>query len=162
MAKKKEVKPVEKKLGRPTLYTEEITEKLNEYFSGPFSIERTRQVITKQGDVIEVNETVPAEYKTKAKFALDNNLDRDTLQEWAKIHPTFSVAYKKATLWQEHYLVNNGLSGSVEQPMAIFVLKNNVGYKDKQEIEANVKSENKHEISTVDVKDRVNLIKGKE
>ena len=54
--------------------------------------------------------------------------------EWVKLSPEFSGAYEKAMAVQESRLVSKGLEGK-GQAMAIFILKNNHGWRDKQEIE---------------------------
>lgn len=59
---------------------------------------------------------------------------KDTLQEWASVHPEFSLAYKKAKDIQEKKLVTGGLTGKFNPAVTIFVLKNVSGWRDKQEI----------------------------
>ena len=57
---------------------------------------------------------------------------RDTLQEWAKQHPDFSVAYERAKDFQENFLITNGLKGMGSTLFGIFVAKNVLGWRDKQ------------------------------
>lgn len=61
-----------------------------------------------------------------AKFL---HVNVDTVQEWCKIYPEFSVAVKKIDELQKERLMDDGLYGGkeVNSPMAIFLLKANHG-----------------------------------
>lgn len=112
----------QKKVGRPTAYSDEFPDMLTDYF------DREPYEIT--GGEAKAND-----FPTKAGFAIMIGVDRDTLKEWAKVHPEFSAAYKKAESFQEHFLVTNGLKGLVNTAFGIFTAKNVLGWRDKSEVE---------------------------
>lgn len=60
------------------------------------------------------------------------DVDTDTIVEWGKIHPEFSVAIKKLANKQKQQLIDDGMYGGkeVNAAMAIFLLKVNHGMKD--------------------------------
>lgn len=111
--------------GRPTDYKPEYCEEIIRYFDqAPYEI-----TSDDKGRLI-VN---PRPLPTKERFAHMIGVHKDTLQEWAKVHPEFSVAYKKAGQLQCEALSNGGLMGAYDKTMAIFLLKNNHGMADKVE-----------------------------
>jgi len=73
--------------------------------------------------------------KFLSAFARKVGVCHETLHEWDKVHPDFSVAYKKAKELQERNLVTCGLHGLYQQPFAIFTAKNICGWRDKKEVE---------------------------
>jgi len=142
MAAKK--KPAEAKtIGRPTLFKEEYTEQLIEYFSAAKPYEE-RTVLDKNGEEKIVN--VPGKFPTLARFATMCGVTRDTLHEWANgkddngelKHPRFSDAYKRAKDYQEALLCEGTIANVYNAPFSIFTAKNILGWKDKQEIDQTV------------------------
>lgn len=111
--------------GRPTDYDPKYCEEIVEFFDqDPYEItqdDKGRMVVN------------PRPLATKERFAHKIGVHRDTLQEWARVHPAFSVAYKKAEQLQRDALSNGGLLGAYDKTMAIFLLKNNHGMADKVE-----------------------------
>jgi len=67
-------------------------------------------------------------------LAVHMGISKDTIIEYGK-NPEFSDSYKKAMALAEKSLVHNALTGGYNPTVSIFLLKNNHGYKDKQEIE---------------------------
>lgn len=61
-------------------------------------------------------------------------IHKDTFYEYAK-NPLYSDSHKKALSLAEQALVNGSLTGKYNPAVSIFMLKNNHGYKDKQEQE---------------------------
>ena len=61
-------------------------------------------------------------------------INKDTFTEYQK-DPNFSVTIKKAQTLAERALVTGSLMGKYNPSVSIFLLKNNHGYKDKQEQE---------------------------
>ena len=61
-------------------------------------------------------------------------VSKDTMNVYSKM-PEFSDSYKKAMSLAEKALVNGSLTGKYNAAVSIFMLKNNYGYKDKQETE---------------------------
>lgn len=122
--------------GRPTKYDPKYCDEMIEYFSvEPFTNEVTE--VVSNGRKVQVVKEVASKYPSMAGFAVKIGVHRDTLQEWAKEHEQFSVAYKKAKVLQENWMLVNGLRGNVNVPFGIFISKNNLGYKDRQDIEVN-------------------------
>lgn len=134
-----------KKVGRPTLYKSEYCEKLIEFFDKEPYSEKLLKKVTKQGDVIEIPTNVPSDFPTLAGFAIELGVSRDTLQEWAKVHPEFSVAYKRAKDFQERYLTVNGIKGLIQPAFSIFTAKNVIDWRDRSEIEGSFDSKIKHD-----------------
>ena len=60
---------------------------------------------------------------------------KDTIIEYGK-KDGFSDSYKKALAFAERSLVDNGLNGSYNPTLTIFLLKNNHNYKDKHEVDS--------------------------
>lgn len=98
-------------VGRPTKYSEAVLVQLDDYLER-FPIENTT-----------------GELPTMEGFALHIGVNTDTIQEWQKKHPEFSVSIKRLMHIQKHRLVNDGLYGGkeVNSTMAIFLLKANHG-----------------------------------
>lgn len=65
------------------------------------------------------------------------HINKDTVQEWRKIYPDFSVLIEELLNNQAAALINNGLSGEYSQVIAKVLLVKH-GYIDRQD------SENKH------------------
>lgn len=119
MAKPKS-KPQGYEFGRPTDYDPEYCKMLIDYFSvKPYE---------KIGDRLEAND-----FPTLAGFAISIDVDRNTLQNWAKKHKDFLSAYKRAKDYQENFLVHTAMKGLVNPAFAIFTAKNVIGWRDKVE-----------------------------
>lgn len=111
--------------GRPSDYDPKYAGMLIDYCSRePFE--------TKDG------KRTPTEFPTLAGFAKLIGKHRETLNNWAdqNQNPEFFDAYKRLKDAQEHYLVVNGLAGTVNAIFAIFTAKNVIGWRDKQKDEA--------------------------
>ena len=100
------------KAGRPTKYNEEVIGHLEEY--------------TKQCYVDGVIPTVQ-------EFAYVMHVNQDTIFEWAKRHTRFSESLKNTLACQSYLLQTETLRGKYNPAMAIFLLKNNHGFKDRTE-----------------------------
>lgn len=140
MTKRVEVK---KPTGRPTLFKEEYTDQLIEYFASAKAYEE-RILLDKNGDQKIVN--VPGKFPTLARFATMCSVSRDTLHEWANgkddngelKHPMFSDAYKRAKDYQESLLCEGTIANVFNAPFSIFTAKNILGWKDTKEIEKTI------------------------
>jgi DNA-binding XRE family transcriptional regulator len=132
--------------GRPTLYKPEYAKQLLEFFDVP----ATAQVTDEEGIPMTNAAGNPVmavgEFPTKAGFACEIGVDRDTLNEWSnatledgetKKHPEFSVAYKQAELFQERILIQNALTGRYNAAFSIFTAKNVIGWRDKHDVNLN-------------------------
>jgi len=127
-------------VGRPSLFIEEYTEKLIEFFDVEAYYEMP--VLDKEGNTLAIK-AVPNKFPTLARFATKCGVTRDTLYEWATAekedgtlkHPEFSYAYKRAKEFQEAILVEGAMSGAFAANFSIFTAKNVLGWRDKVEQE---------------------------
>jgi hypothetical protein len=123
-------------LGRPTKWTPEINEKIVAFFSVPPT--RTVMKVSAAGVPYEAQE---ANYLPLfEKFAADNDLNADSLVEWAKPenverYPGFSAAYKRCKQLQMDILLQNGLAGRYAPAFAIFTAKNITSMRDVRQEE---------------------------
>jgi hypothetical protein len=88
--------------GRPTDYTPQVIEELNQYL-----IEAT-----------PLNMKIP----TVEGIALRLGVSRDTLYEWAKIHKEFSDTLGKLKMMQKEALIETGIFGGKEINQTIVAL----------------------------------------
>jgi len=72
-------------------------------------------------------------------LAVHMGISKDTIIEYGK-NPEFSDSYKKAMALAEKSLVHNALTGGYNPTVSIFLLKNNHGYRDKQEIASTIEA----------------------
>lgn len=70
---------------------------------------------------------------TKQGFALWLDVDDETLNEWAKIHPVFSATLRKLMLLQAKQLIDDGIYGGSEVNATIIklMLQNNHGMRER-------------------------------
>ena len=120
-------------MGRPPKYLPRFCEDIIEFFN-VLPYVKKKVIILRKGVPVEVEIDVASDWPTLAGFAAKLEVNRDSLQEWAKKYPEFSVAIKKAKEIQENILVTNSLKGLYAQPFAIFAAKNVLNWKDRQEI----------------------------
>lgn len=100
-------------VGRPTKYIPEIINPIIEEYIGSCGREQT---------------SLP----TVEGLALKIGVIPETLIEWAKTYPHFSVSIKKILSMQKKQLMDDGMYGGkdVNSAMAIFLLKANHGMSD--------------------------------
>ena len=110
-----------KQMGRPSKYPgdEKVKELVTLYIADTLKKER-----------------IPS----KAGLAVYLDIDKQTVLNWMEQHTEFFGACKKLEAYQEVELINGK-----NTTMAIFLLKNNHGYKDKSEIDTNTTIEWKEE-----------------
>jgi len=82
------------KLGRPTKYTPEVITEINEYLK--FAVPENMKIPTIEG------------------IALKIGVNRDTLYEWAKVHPAFSDTLEEVKTRQKEILQEIGIFGGKE------------------------------------------------
>ena len=73
-------------------------------------------------------------------FGSEVDVNRDTLYEWAKVHPEFSDAKKlgftkRQAVWEKRYAEMAVEGGPGNPSMMIFGMKNVAKWTDKQEVE---------------------------
>lgn len=119
--------------GRPTKYDPKYAEEMVDYFeNAPLFTEEWR-VNPKTGEEYKVK--LAARCPTIIRFAIKINVSHDSIVEWEKTYPEFSVAYKKAKLLQEEWLMNAAGMGFFVPSMGIMALKANHGWRDNQSVE---------------------------
>ena len=102
--------------GRPTKWTPRINGDLMEFFrrgNGTF-------------------------FPTFEEFAVSQDLNADTLVEWAKAenakkYPGFSAAYQRAKDWQHSLVTRHAITGKYAPAFSIFFAKNNMGMSDSHD-----------------------------
>jgi hypothetical protein len=129
--------------GRPTKYKPEYCKAILKYFS----VKHWAMVGKKQ-----VANPIPL-LKT---FAVRIGVTYDTLGEWCKVHPEFSVAYTVAKHLQEDMLISNTLKGLYDSRFAIFAAKNMIGWVDRTEVDHGVTDDtwNKYKEMSIDQIDK--------
>lgn len=102
------------KLGRPEKYTPaELEAKVNDYF---------------------VDAEIKEEVFTVTGLAAFLGVSRETLHDWQHHKPHFSDTIKEAKVKIEAQMEQNALRGNTNTAFTIFSLKNNFGWKEKQEV----------------------------
>lgn len=138
-------------VGKPPEYRPDFPQKLLEYFDVEPYISITKKIITKNGDVLEVEEERANDMPTLAGFAVKLGFDRSTIWRWSKEYPEFCNAYKRAIDFQENFLVINGLKGLITPAFAIFAAKNILKWRDRQPDEDPESNRQKIVIDTEDL-----------
>lgn len=137
----KNTKKTKNKGGRPSKYHKKYVKLMLEYINKePFE---TKVVEGINGFGLPYKKTivVPNQLPTIAKFAIDNNLDEDTITNWANAttktgkpkYPEFFGAYKKLKSVQQNFLLVNGLTGLYKEKFSIFVAQNFTPMREKIE-----------------------------
>lgn len=153
--------------GRPTDYKEEYCEEIIAYFEqakaeilvdvsfyNTNKEETMSQIINpipldpKDADLLNAWPVKRIEQKiamnmfpSYVRFARKIGVNKDTLYEWAKENKKFSDAMKICNEIAETILLENWLQGIYNAWFTQFLLKNNYWYKDKSEVDTNVKME---------------------
>lgn len=114
--------------GRPPKFKNNATlsKKINEYFKW----------CDGQKEVIVTDKGTKVIYKpyTVSGLCLYLDICRDTLCEYEKLEK-FSDTIKKAKNRIENWIEEHSLNGDLNPTVSIFNLKNNFGWKDKQQVE---------------------------
>jgi len=101
-----------KKTGRPEKYNSGILKKIDEYV-----------------ELKKSQNKIP----TSAGFATYIEVHKDTIQAWRAVHKKFSLSIARMLSLQEEMLIEGALYEERNPNFTQFLLKNNHGYRDKQE-----------------------------
>src|SRR6185312_11922157 len=95
--------------GRPTKYFKKYCDEVVAFFEKePFETIEVKTTDKRSGRVYLSEELRPVPLPTLERFAANIGVDTDTLVEWGKVHPEFSVAVTRAKERQKDILVTNG------------------------------------------------------
>lgn len=111
--------------GRPSKYDPKYIQEMIDFFKRDYTMRKN-------------GKSEACDFPSIARFAVNIDVAKSTIYEWANKHPEFSVALKKCQEMQEDIIVNNSLKGSYNGAFAQFLLKNNFGYRDKQEVDQTI------------------------
>ena len=118
--------------GRPLKFktVAELQEKIDAYF---YECDNHRtEVVAKNGDIVLVKRPTP---KTITGLALALETTRETLLDYELLYKDYNKVVREAKMRCQNDTESRGLAGELSAPVTIFTLKNNYGWKDKQEIE---------------------------
>lgn len=116
--------------GRPTKLTPEMMAKARTFLSEAAKEKLKKTVFTKNGpEIIEV--PVPP---TITKFSLFLDVQRETLNEWAKENREFSDIFTRVRRVYEQTLVENGLSDNYNPRLSQFLLSADHDKRDKSDV----------------------------
>lgn len=136
MARKpKKAKNKPKKNGRPTKYRKSFCKQIIEFFTVNPTKETEVKYKNRKGEEWSKSEDTPTPLVFLSNFAAKIGVCHETLHEWCKVHPEFSVAYTRAKELQKQHLIHCGLLGLYNSKFAIFTAKNISDMVDKQELE---------------------------
>ncbi len=122
--------------GRPTSYDPAYAEQLLEYFNIDPWVEVPVTFYNKDGGVSkETIERKPNPPPHLSAFARKIGVSRDTLYQWAKVHPEFSDAVTRAKEQRREIIIDNGLVGLYNPHFAKLAAWQYFGWSDKTEIE---------------------------
>lgn len=116
-------------VGRPTSYTEDMPEKLLEYFRVDVDDYIQHSHTTAGKSNIRIN---PKHMPSILNFCESIGITTTTFHDWRSKHKEFSVAYTQARELYEQIILNIGFA--TNSTFATFMLKANFGYRDNTEI----------------------------
>lgn len=114
-----------------TKYDPRYCQKLIDYFNIPPYDEK--YIFDKKKGKIFVGR-VPREMPILSKFCFDMGVSLRFITDWAEKHKEFAEAMNQARDMQEYILVTNSLLGLYTSNVAIFSMKNLIGWKNEQDI----------------------------
>lgn len=128
------------KVGRPTKYTEDMPEKLIEFFDKPLRSLKKVQQATASGKVIEIDVEEFVDPPFVESFCADIKIDKTTFYLWVKTHKDFSNAFRQAKAIQAKVLLIGSMKGYYNASISKLILANCTDYKeDKEEIKQEIK-----------------------
>ena len=122
-----------KKSGRPTEYSEEILKRAEAYIEMCDEIHEIKErPVIKEGKVEEENFVkTRIVLPTVERLALELDVHRDTLYEWASKYPIFSDTLAKLKAKQADMLIQYGLSEEYNPTIAKLMLSANHDMREK-------------------------------
>lgn len=117
--------------GRPSKYDPKYCQEIVEFCDIP-AFKTIQIVTTGKNDYEKVEEKEvanPPPFITA--FARKIGVSMDTLNEWTRVHPEFSDAFKKAEQIRNEIIITNGIKGLYNPAFAIFTMKNVTDWRDQ-------------------------------
>lgn len=127
--------------GRPTKYNEEFCQRLIDFYNKPSTIEKSRTITLKSGTVIDETYEAPTKPTHVVDFCDQIGIGVSTFYDWLNEHKEFSDAYMHAKSYLERNVVDNALLNNYNGGFASLVSKNWFNWKDKSEVDQNLKGE---------------------
>jgi len=118
--------------GRPTKYKEYYCNEMIDFFDVEHFEWKEEKTTYRDGTIKEKPIAVPNPVPFFSRFALTIDVCHDTLLEWCKKHPNFSLAYKKCKEMQAEMIGTNGMMGLYNATFTIFAAKNMIGWKNEE------------------------------
>ena len=122
-----------KKIGRPTRYTEDMPDKLLEFFDVPLDRVVKVQNATASGKVVESEITKPNRLPTVEGFCAHHKMSKRTFHDWVQKYPSFAHALGKCKQLQMNHLIQHSLEGTYHAGFAKFLAINISEYREKIE-----------------------------
>lgn len=116
--------------GRPTKLTPELLEKAGTFLERVSGQRLVKTVFTKSGPQ-QVEVEVPP---TLVKLAIDLDVNRETLREWAKTSQEFSAIFSRVKENYERVLIENGLTDNYNAGLARFLLSADHDKREKSDV----------------------------
>jgi len=121
--------------GAPSKYKDKFCDDIIDFFSADPNREIEIACTNKNGSEYTRHEQRANKFPFFSAFARKIKVSMDTLTEWKKVHPEFSLAYKGCKSLQKEFLIENGLNGLYATGAYCFTAKNITDMRDKQEVE---------------------------
>lgn len=126
-------------IGRPSKYTPELCDKVDEYLA--LCVDEEKEFHKTRGDNTNSFERrLRVKLPTIGGFSLFVNVPERTLYDWRDAHEEFSQSLAKIVKEQEKRLLDNGLSGDYNPTIAKLILSSNHGYKEKSDVTSDNKA----------------------
>ena len=126
-------------MARPTKYNATIQRKADKYVkSYNLYVKKSKQVVTKTGDIIEIEEDVPNDLPSLVGLALHLGVHRETLYNWGNANPKFFDTLEVLKQKQKQFLLHHGLNRNYDSSFAKFVAINMTDMKEKVETESEI------------------------
>ena len=120
-----------KKTGRPTKYHPTYCQKLRTFFRRRTPYRTINEIAREEGVVSRIRQA--NDPPLLVDFARTIKVHLATLYDWEKAHPQFHEALEEARALQEKYYVTCGVLGLTNPTITALILKNNHGYKDRED-----------------------------
>jgi len=123
------------KVGRPTKYSKEMNDKVDEYLEA--NQDEEVEVVTLRSDkkgYEKVDTKLKVSLPTLGGFALYIGVGTTTLEQWGAKYPEFKGSLRKIVEEQKKRLLDKGLSGEYNSTIAKLVLSANHDMREKKDV----------------------------